>query len=83
MLFVIYLERERKRIWLFDSIQMLYEDLMDFHSLALQVKRESMPVDDASELLRYYEVYETIGSGNVSPQCCDIEREGNVFGHHG
>lgn len=32
----------------------------------MQVKRESMPVDDASELLRYYEVYETIGSGGFA-----------------
>ncbi|MCJ8749250.1 hypothetical protein PDJAM_G00174320 [Pangasius djambal] len=30
------------------------------------VKRESMPVDDASELLKYYEVYETIGSGGFA-----------------
>jgi len=26
-----------------------------------------MPVDSTSELLKHYEVYETIGSGNVMP----------------
>lgn len=32
-----------------------------------------MPTDNTSELLKHYEVYETIGSGNVSCFCFVID----------
>ncbi|TSN95718.1 Maternal embryonic leucine zipper kinase [Bagarius yarrelli] len=39
---------------------------MVLRSCVLQVKCDTMPVDDASELYKYYEVYETIGSGGFA-----------------